>query len=116
MQIESIISAKEFTELQKATSKVKVVDEILDYIVKLGDQSRTSPTFRFGLSTRALIDLKKASQAWAFINARSYVIPDDVKEIFPYISHHRLITNTESDHKTKRTLIQELLDRVKVPV
>ncbi len=69
---------------------------IKHYIVKLVNQTRTYSSIQLGASPRGSIALMKASQAYAFIHGRNYVIPDDVKFLAPYVLAHRLILKMEA--------------------
>ncbi|MCE3012339.1 MAG: magnesium chelatase, partial [Proteobacteria bacterium] len=66
-----------------------------------------------GLSSRAGIDLVRASKAWAYINARDFVLPDDVKFIFPFVAGHRLPLQ-ELGVKIEQDLAREILKDVSV--
>ena len=88
--------------------------KIIQYIMNIAESSRNEDTFRYGLSTRGLIALKKASQAWAFINGRPYVIPDDVKAVFSPVSYHRLYPSAELKVDERKEYLSDFLDKVPV--
>ena len=72
---------------------------IKHYIVKLVSQTRSYSSMQLGASPRGSIALMKASQAYAFIHGRNYVIPDDVKFLAPYVLAHRLILKWKQNLK-----------------
>jgi MoxR-like ATPase len=60
--------------------------------------------------------IKKASQAWAFIEGRNYVIPDDVKEVFTPVTFHRLHAAGDLNVKDRKEYLADFLQRVAVPL
>ncbi|HAZ91334.1 MAG TPA: AAA family ATPase, partial [Eubacterium sp.] len=70
-----------------------------------------------GLSPRGALNLMNLSRANAFMRGRNYVIPNDVKEVFPYVAGHRLILKdkTKNEHEMLMTVMNEILSAVKVP-
>jgi MoxR-like ATPase len=71
----------------------------------------------FGASPRATINLTLAAKAWALLNGRSYVIPDDIKAIGPDVLRHRIIPSYEAEAQGKTTdhLVRTVFDHVPVP-
>lgn len=89
-QIRTVVLQEEFVSLQKEARAVHVDDTIKQYIVQLTTATRTHPDVSLGASPRASVALMRASQAQAFLKGRSYVIPDDVKELAVPVLAHRL--------------------------
>ena len=89
---------------------------IKHYIVKLVNQTRSYSSIQLGASPRS-IALMKASQAYAFIHGRNYVIPDDVKFLAPYVLAHRLILKMEAKFEgiTGEQVIAKIVARTAVP-
>ncbi|MGV8146021.1 MAG: AAA family ATPase [Alkaliphilus sp.] len=116
--ISEVSGESDILELQKEVENVHAHDDILNYIIGLSNASRTHGDVSLGASPRASIDLFKASKALAFIRNRNYVIPDDVKEIMPYVFGHRLILSSEARIKNKnpKLILREIIKRVYVPV
>ena len=85
--LEHVFSEYEILEMQRLVAQVHIADVVLDYLLDLASETRKS---RHGLSTRGLLALKKAAQAHAFIEQRSYVTPDDVKAVFVAVVSHRI--------------------------
>jgi MoxR-like ATPase len=77
------------THFSKKINEVAVSPELLNYVIRLLETSRNHDSFQ-GLSPRAGRDIIKMSKAWAFLQKREYVLPDDVQTILPYIISHRL--------------------------
>ncbi|MCD5410388.1 MAG: MoxR family ATPase [Clostridiales bacterium] len=116
--ISEVASEDDILDLQKQAENIHAHDDILNYIIGLSNASRTHADVSLGASPRASIDLFKASKALAFIRNRNYVIPDDVKEIMPYVFEHRLILSSEARIKNKnpKLILREIIKRVYVPV
>lgn len=88
--LEHVFSEYEILEMQRLVTQVHIADVVLDYLLDLAAETRKS---RHGLSTRGLLALKKAAQAHAFIEQRSYVTPDDVQAVFVAVVSHRIGLN-----------------------
>lgn len=83
-------------ELAKEVWEVHVDKTIRDYIIRLVFETRNNPDLVLGASPRGSHALYRASQAFAGINGREYVLPDDVKYLAPFILSHRCIVHPES--------------------
>lgn len=97
------------SDLYEEVKNVKVSDKLLDYVLKILEQSRIHQSFQ-GLSPRAGKDIVKAARAWAFIHGRDYVLPDDVQAILPSVISHRLAPfqnqSFDQDQELTKTLIK----------
>lgn len=85
--LEHVFNEQEIFAMQQLVTQVHIADVVLDYLLDLATETRKS---RHGLSTRGLLALKKAAQAHAFIEQRSYVTPDDVQAVFVAVVSHRI--------------------------
>lgn len=111
-----IMNPQEVIRLQELVNNVKTSEKIIHYILDIAEASRREKLFRYGLSTRASIALKEASQAWAFIEGRSYVIPDDVKDVFAPVAFHRLYPAGDLKGKERKEYLTNFLDKVTAPL
>ena len=111
-----VMNPPDVMKLQEHSGQVQVTEKILRYILDIAESSRSEKAFRYGLSTRGLIALKRASQAWAFIAGRGYVVPDDVKEVFGPVAYHRLHPVGDLKGKERSSFLQDFLERVPVPL
>jgi MoxR-like ATPase len=100
--------------LQDDCEKVHVSEDLLDYIQALIKETRNDRWFETGLSPRAGLALLRASRAHAFLDERDYVIPEDVKTIFPGLSRHRLSPSSGFSQSADEQ-IEELLSQVPIP-
>lgn len=112
--LEQILEPSDILSLQDEVNKVNISEKIIQYILNIAEASRKEDNFRFGLSTRGLIALKKAAQAWAFINNRSFVVPDDVKAVFSPVAYHRLNPSADLKGKVRGEYLLNFLERVSV--
>ncbi len=96
---------------------VQVDEAILGYITALATESRRSPDLVLGGSPRASISLLLAAKAWAAMQNRGYVVPDDVKFLARPVYRHRIILKPEAEIEglTADTAVQRILGRLEVP-
>lgn len=115
--LQAITTIKELLYLQQSIREVSMDKAIKHYIVKLVTQTRSYSSIHLGASPRGSIALMKASQAYAFIHGRNYVIPDDVKFLAPYVLAHRLILKMEARFEgiTGEQVIAKIVARTTVP-
>ena len=115
--IRSVVSLKEIVELQAVVKKVHVSEEVGDYIVSLVHALRQDPDVKGGPSTRASIALFKGSRAYAFLEGRDFVIPDDIKNLAYAALMHRVHIKSEAemDNVTPKKVIERALNTVPVP-
>ena len=117
-ELEPIITSDEIMELQEACHEIHVSDDVADYVVRLIHATREHTAIQLGASPRAMLALYHASQALAALRGRTFVIPDDVKYLAPYVLTHRIIPRIESHLRgqTAGEALREVMDTVLVPV
>ncbi len=91
-QLQAVIATDQLIEIQTIVQNIHVSPAIVDYIQQLLAHSRSSDLFHFGLSPRAGLGLLRAAKAWALIEHREQVLPEDVQAVFPSVVSHRLQT------------------------
>ena len=89
-ELKPVLSCDELLGLQDKVDGVHVSDALLDYVQDVLDYSRRAPQFGCGLSPRAGLALLRAARAWALIDGRSHVMPDDIQAVLPSVAVHRL--------------------------
>jgi MoxR-like ATPase len=109
-QLRPVARASDVQELVVAVRKVMVSDQVKDYIISLANATRTSPELRLGASPRATLHLLRASRAWAALDGRDYVIPDDVQRLARPVLAHRLLPTAEAI--VERHLPEHVVDRI----
>ncbi|WP_100406181.1 AAA family ATPase [Bacillus solitudinis] len=117
-QVQSVVTPEEVLDWQRQVSKVFVDDHIKKYMVSLVQATRKHRAVELGVSPRGSIALLKSSQAYAFIQGRDFVIPDDVKHLSYYTLGHRLILSAEAKmtNRTGEEIIGEVHQKVEIPV
>ncbi|ACL70650.1 AAA family ATPase [Halothermothrix orenii] len=116
--IEPVVSDSEFLKLQEQVKKIHVTDSIKNYIVEIVRATREHQALELGVSPRGSLGIFKLSQAWAAIQGRDYVIPDDVKVVAPYVLKHRMVLKSENRLRGREpeSIVSEILSRIEVPV
>jgi len=116
--LHSVITMEEIEYVQNNYSKVHVSEEIKEYILNIVIATRKHKSIELGCSPRATLNLMKGCQAYAAINGRDYVIPEDVKILAPSIMSHIIILRNEiniDDNKTEK-LINDILNNIEAPL
>ncbi|NMO94886.1 AAA family ATPase [Paenibacillus lemnae] len=105
-------------EIQKETQDVFLGEPVADYLLGITRATREHPSVLLGASPRATLSFMNAVKAFAFLQGRDYVLPDDVKTLAPYVLSHRILLRPESrlDKTTTATVLEFILRQVKVPV
>lgn len=110
-RLQPLISQDELAALQAAVDQVSASPALLDYVQRLLEQSRRMPGLLYGLSPRAGLGLLKAAKAWAFMEGRQHVLPDDIQTVLDAVAEHRL-EQGENGKSTGR--VRQLLTTVPV--
>lgn len=116
--LEPVAEMEKILELQEKAKAIHIDIEVANYIVDIVRQTRQHRSIFLGASPRATMIFVHAVKAYALINERDYVIPDDVKFLVPYILKHRIILQADArmDGETADTVLQSVLKQVRVPV
>ena len=96
-ELEPAMRPAELLTLQAQVREVRTTPALVDYILALLRHTREDRALRQGLSPRAGLALRRAAQAYALIDGRSAVIPEDVQAVFAAVAGHRLVAATEAD-------------------
>lgn len=117
-ELGSVTSPDEVIQLQEERKQVKVVDPVRNYIVSVARATRANSEVELGASPRATLALYQAAQAWAAIDNRDYVLPDDVKYLAPHVLTHRLMISPQAQLRGRRMeeLVGDIVAGVPVPV
>jgi len=116
--LQAVTSADELLGMQRAVRDVHVNPAVEEYIVEIVRATRSHPEIELGASPRGSLGLHRTAQALAAIHGRSYVLPDDVKTLVPYLLPHRLITTSQARLRERgaREIAAEILKSVAAPV
>lgn len=110
-KLASLLGEADLKTLQDGVERVTASPALLDYVQRLLQQSRKMPGLMYGLSPRAGLGLVRAARAWALMDGRHHVLPDDVQAVFPAVAGHRL-EQGESGKSDER--VRQLLSTVPV--
>jgi MoxR-like ATPase len=103
-ELKASLSAETLIKLQALVAKTTVSDAVVDYVYRLVNTSRSLDQ-QHGLSPRAALALIAAAKAWAFIEGRSHILPDDIQAVFPYVCDHRMPKlSGETEPSSKKVL------------
>lgn len=109
-EIEPVITPQQLITLQQQVKAIHASDALIDYIQALLAFSRQSPFYLAGLSPRAGLALLGAARAWALLNNRDHVMPEDVQALLPYVAGHRLQAADEKSARNLQAMVQPLLE------
>ena len=113
-----VVTLAELRELQRLATEVIVDNTVKTYIVDCATATRQHASVYLGVSPRGSLGLMKACQAYAFIHDRTYVTPDDVQYLLPFVFAHRVILHPDAEYsgQSVNSVIEDVLARVRVPV
>ena len=114
-ELAPVVSKEDVAEAARLCQSCEVSPDIMRYMAALCEAARDPERVKLGPSPRALLALMRACQALAAIRGRSYVIPDDVKELAVPVLAHRIILRGISYQHNSESLIRELVAKVTVP-
>lgn len=115
-----VLSHAQVQQLQLAATTIKVDESLLEYIIKIADATRHSPTIKLGISPRGALFLYRAAQALALAEGRDFCIPDDVKSLATPVFAHRLIIESNlygiARIEESERIIEETIRQIAVPL
>ncbi|WP_370569730.1 AAA family ATPase [Flaviramulus sp. BrNp1-15] len=116
-EISSFLTAKQISEYQLLVSKILVEEHLLKYIAQLIVATRSNQFLYLGASPRASIAILKASKAFAAMNGRDFVTPEDIKRAAIPVLHHRVIVTPEREMEgvTSKQIIKQIIETVEIP-
>ncbi|WP_336788563.1 AAA family ATPase [Paenibacillus sp. MMO-177] len=117
-RMEQITSIEDIERIQEQVQAVHIDDAVGNYLTQLVRATRSHPHVLLGASPRAAIALSRAAKASAFLAQRTFVTPDDIKQLAPHVLSHRLLLQTDARMNGLRSedIIAEVLEKTKVPV
>ncbi len=112
-----VLTKEELLSLRRLMEHVFVDRTLLQYIALIVQQTRTSKAVYLGASPRASVAMMQASKAYALLQGRDFVTPEDIKFVAPYVLQHRLILTAEAEMEgySLVKVTQRLIDKVEVP-
>jgi MoxR-like ATPase len=119
-KIDAVVSLGEIATLQEAASRVKLSPELAGYIVEVAAETRRSPFLSLGLSPRGELSWRNLARAGALAAGRSYVLPDDLKNLaLPALAHRLVLANqldsTGRAREEAERIVTDIIGRVPIP-
>lgn len=115
-ELKPVASKEDILYLQQIFTKVYVHEELIDYIQRIAEATRHNKAVYSGVSPRGTLALLKCVQAYAFINGRDYVIPEDIKELaVPVLAHRLVLQGGHAASGETERIINEITDDEEVP-
>ena len=111
-QLKPVANAEVLSDWMRQAAEVKVSQAAADYVFRLVQATRQPGRFVLGLSPRAGLAVLSAAKAWAFIQGRQHILPDDVKAVWVPVANHR-VQAVQQQHNSE-ALLRDLLDHVAV--
>ena len=115
-QVTPVLSEQQLLEARREAAGVYVAPVLLEYLAELVEKTRTNERIRMGVSTRGSLAMLRAARSYAYLQGRSYVIPDDIKKLaVPVFAHRLVLAYGGTKEQEARELILTILDSVAVP-
>jgi MoxR-like ATPase len=121
-QAEAVLSPDEVLYLQAESRKIHIEEPLVDYMIAIVNRTRQHPEIELGISPRGTAALFRAAQAYAMLDGRGFIIPDDVKKLVHPVFEHRLVMGRRSSSHTRaRTsvdagaVLSEIVTQTPVP-
>ena len=116
-EVEAVVTPEILKELRKEAAAVQVSEHCSRYIVELVQKTRTCPLLKQGASPRASRSLYQGSKAYAAMQGRDYVIPEDIKTIWLPVMAHRVVLTSDArfQKETAELILEEILQETEVP-
>jgi len=114
-EVKAVLGPQEILEMQRDVHRVFLHEDVNEHVMKLTERTRTSRELRYGVSTRAAQAIVACAKAWAFIEGRDYVIPEDVGRVFIPVVIHRLGFRQEMERGSREAFLKEMLKGVPFP-
>ena len=114
-KLRPVVSAEETLKLRGMIDRIEISEPVMGYLMDVIEKTRGDARFKIGASPRGTIALTKTARVLAAFQGRSFVTPDDVKALAPFVLAHRLYYRTAVDSATAEALFTEMLGELPVP-
>ena len=114
--MDPVVSADEIIGMQRDVDAVRIEDSLLNYLLAIIEDTRRNEKIRLGASPRGGQFLLKAAKAMAYYEGRDYIVPGDIKEPAPLVLGHRLILKTKTYISDAEKVVEEILNKIPVPL
>ncbi len=114
--LDPVVTVDEILVARQRVNAIHVDESLIEYILQLVQATRRHDEIRLGVSTRGARFVVQAAKGHAFIQNRSFVVPDDVAAVAPHVVGHRIVLKRHQDLREARQVVADLLRRVPRPV
>ncbi|WP_088044064.1 MoxR family ATPase [Bacillus sp. EAC] len=115
--LKNVLTIEDIHQMKEDVKTVLISEEVEDYILNIVHLSRNHEDIQMGISPRGTLALMRAAQGKAYVNNRTFVTPQDVKDVAVFLLAHRLVLSLEASlRKTNIQVIESILKNVEVPV
>ena len=115
-ELQAVVTPEETAYVRTAYREVKVSEEVKHYLMDIVEATRTQSGFVSGVSTRGALALYQAAQAYASLQGREYVIPEDIKGLAPAVLSHRISLGSSMNAEAATLRMRKLLAEITVPL
>ncbi len=115
--VKPLLKASELLKIRKVAEKIHVEEHLFQYIANIVTETRNNPDVFLGASPRASLAILKASKAYAALNGKDFITPDDIKFVAPHALVHRIIPSPEKEIEGIQTsdIVESILKKVEIP-
>lgn len=115
--IEPVLKAEQLVSLRKQVKNIVIEEKLLQFIAKLVHQTRNHKSIYLGGSPRASLAIMNASKAYAAINGRDFVTPEDILEIVPPVLRHRIILSPDKEMEgvSEDAVLRQIIQTMEIP-
>jgi len=115
-RFEYVLKKADILKMQEGVREVRADGDIMDYIIAIVNRTRNHDNIRLGVSTRGGQFLLRAAQSLAYVNARDYVLPEDVKELCSMVLGHRIVLKSKTYISDADNLIKDIVNEISIPL
>lgn len=115
-ELQCTISREEIEYVRNNYEEVKASKDVMEYMMDVVEATRKDDRIQLGVSPRGSIALFRACQAYAAIQGRDFIIPEDVKKMAPYVLNHRMIIKGINRGRSIYEFAESIISSIKVPV
>lgn len=116
-KVEQVVSDEELKEMIQKANEVYIAKSVYEYIAKLVQKTREHEMVSLGVSPRGALSLCQMAKAYAFVNSRDFVTPDDIRAVFADVCGHRLMLNSKArlNELSAENIIADIIKDVEMP-
>lgn len=116
-KVEQVVSDEELKEMIQKANEVYIAKSVYEYIAKLVQKTRVHEMVSLGVSPRGALSLCQMAKAYAFVNSRDFVTPDDIRAVFADVCGHRLMLNSKArlNELSAENILADIIKDVEMP-